>query len=191
MVWRLSPGQAIDIVGFGIPSSGPPTITGHVFNSSAATTVILRSDQPGECELYLPLETNAPCDPGVDNAVPVAGAIADFNQDGYGEIVYAGQNVLVLASAADVNNSQNSPAFNYGPTTPVDGLVDVITGDFNGDGRPEIAALLSLPSGGLALAIYSVDPKTLAISKAAQITLQQLGNESMAARSIASGRFTA
>lgn len=187
---QLSTGRAIDIGAFAIPSSGPPTLTGHIFNSSAATTVVLRSDQPDECELYLPLE-NALCDPGLNNAVPVAGAVADFNQDGYGEIVYAGQNVLALASAADVNNSQNNPAFNYGPTTPVDGLTDVITGDFNGDGQPEIAALLSLPSGGLALAIYTVDPKTLAISKAAQITLQQLGSESMAARSIASGRFTA
>jgi len=77
--------QAIDTVAFGIPSSGPPTVTGHVFNSSAANTVVLRSDQPGECELYLSLEHNAPCDTGVDGAVPVAGAIAGFNQDGYGE----------------------------------------------------------------------------------------------------------
>jgi len=33
---QLSPGNVIDIGAFGIPSSGPPTITGHIFNSSAA-----------------------------------------------------------------------------------------------------------------------------------------------------------
>jgi hypothetical protein len=120
-------------------------------------------------------------------------AVADFNQDGYDDLVLNfNDGTTVVATAGDVNNinAGSSPPLYYGPASKLDILADMTIGDFNGDGHPEIAGLVQLPSGGLALVIYTVDPNTLAVSKAAQITLQKAGTSSMAAVSIASGRFT-
>ena len=67
----------------------------------------------------------------------------------------------------------------------------MVIGDFNGDGRPEIAGLVTLPSGGLQIVIYTVDPTTLAVSSAARLTLQKaLAFEFGPYVSITAGRFT-
>lgn len=194
---QLSPGPLIDDVAGPVPQNGPPTFAGHIFNLPTATTVVLRPDQPGECALYLPLAPSQPCDPAINGLVPTAGAVADFNQDGYDEVavtgVMNGLNVILLARAADVNNISIQPTFLYGPTTQIDPLTNITIGDFNGDGQPEIAGLLTSPSGGIQLVIYTVDPNTLAVSKASQITLQKtLTFDSCCAPnfSITAGNFT-
>lgn len=192
---QLSSGPVTDVIAGPIPTNGPPTLTGHIFNLPTATTVVLRPDQPDQCALYLPLAPLQPCDPAINSLSPAAGVVADFNQDGYDEMaitgIMNGQNVILLARAADVNNISNQPIFIYGPTTQIDPLTDITTGDFNGDGLPEIAGLITTPSGGIQLVIYTVDPKTLAVSKASQIPLQKtLTFQVGPSFSITAGKFT-
>lgn len=113
------------------------------------------------------------------------------SQDGYDDLLLNfvdGRTFIVTTGNVNNLNSGASPPFNYGPVSTLDTLAGITTGDFNGDERPEIVGLVQLPSGGIALVIYTVDPKTLAVSKAAQITLQKPGTGSFEVVSIASGK---
>ena len=133
---------------------------------------------------------------GVDAAIPVvqpsneqlstaAGIVADFNQDGLDEVVLNYANGTTVVGYRDP-----ATLLAYGPSSILDRLTDVVVGDFNGDGRPEIAGLVTLPSGGLEIVIYTVDPTTLAVSSAAHITLQKtLTYETGPSVSITAGRF--
>jgi hypothetical protein len=102
-----------------------------------------------------------------------AGAMADFNLDGYDDLVlsYADGSVQVV-TAGDVNNPNAGtyPPFNVGPVSKLNVLFSMTVGDFNGDGRPEIAGVFP-QNGGLKLVIYTVDPKSLAITPASSILL--------------------
>jgi hypothetical protein len=121
-------------------------------------------------------------------------AVADFNQDGYDDLLldFASSGTMVIATAGDVNNfnAGSAPPFNYGPAANLDWLSGMTTGDFNGDGRPEIAGLVYLGNGGVDLAIYTVDPHTLAISRAARVNLLKPGQNNLQSLSITTGRFT-
>jgi hypothetical protein len=117
--------------------------------------------------------------------------MADFNGDGYDDLaLYFADGRVQVATASDVNDPAQSPHLNFGPPSALDTLADLTVGDFNGDGRPEIAGLVQLSSGVITLVIYTVDAKTLTVSKAAQITLQKPQKSLLAAVSITRGRFT-
>src|SRR5207248_181366 len=47
----------------------------------------------------------------------------------------------------------------------------IAAGDFNGDGRREIAGVNITSNGGITLAIYTVDPSSLAITQATSLVL--------------------
>ena len=161
------------------------TLSGHMFNLPSSTIVELIGGE------YSQIELPSVGDGGTQIDVAsglIGGAMGDFSQNGYDQIVlnYAGGQIQIAASTVD----PGYPWLTLGPTSTLDVLADMAVGDFNGDGRPEVAGLVQLSGGGLALVIYTVDPKTLAVSKAAQITLQKAGTGSMVALSLASGRFT-
>jgi len=128
--------------------------------------------------------------------------MADFNQDGYDDLAisfdYKGS--IRILTACDVNNPNNTDGckgifgqpsrFRFGPTAFLDPLNDMATGDFNGDGRPEIAGLSIQPNGGLKLVIYTVDPKSLAITPASSLVLDTANAGSPITHvSIARGKF--
>jgi FG-GAP-like repeat/PEP-CTERM motif len=182
--------------------SGYLARSGRIFNLPTSTTAILTAGgftnqtPPG---IYLPYLPNRPFaqvpgDPTTTNLT--LGAVADFNRDGYDDLVLTlmtnfSQGSIFVATAGDVNNiaAGRVPPFNFGPISSADALFDITVGDFNGDGQPDIAGIFGLNSGGIALAIYTVDPRTLTVSKAAQIPLSLAGN-SVYTGSITSGRFT-
>lgn len=121
-----------------------------------------------------------------------AGAMADFNLDGYDDLVLSyTDGSIQIVTAGDVNNPNvgTHPPFNIGPEAKLDRLLDMTAGDFNGDGQPEIAAL-SFQNGRLKLVIYTVDAKSLAITPASSLVLptpDANGNTWYA--SIARGKF--
>lgn len=184
------------------PASTPPpaccqlgavikTLTGHMFNLPSSTTVQL-VDEPGQnaSQIRLPFVGNGGTGiltaPGL-----IGGAMADFNGEGYDDLVlyYTGGRIQV-ATASNVNDPAQSPHFNFGPISTLDTLEDVTVGDFNGDGRPEIAGLVQSPFLEVDLVIYTLDPKTLLVSKATQIPLRKPIAFTRVGESITSGRFT-
>jgi hypothetical protein len=131
-------------------------------------------------------------------AIVLTGGMADFNQDGYDDLVLTSElGDTYIVTAADVHANiipGELPPFKFGPVSRLDPVSQLAIGDFNGDGQPEVAGLLPLSSGGLALVIYTIDPKTLTVARAEQITLNTPGtsaSEPVTHMSIASGRFTA
>ncbi len=168
--------------------------TGKIFDLPQQTTVDVckgTHNFPYHLHIvgFLRSEAQLPAGAGDFNA----GAVADFNQDGYDDLVFNFNNgSTFVVTAKNPNNIHN--AFVIGPVTYLDSLQALAVGDFNGDGKQEIAGLSKLPSGGLKLVIYTVDPKTLAVARASEITLNTPGvtSEYPATHiSIASGRFTA
>jgi hypothetical protein len=162
--------------------------SGRMFNQAAATVVVAFSN--GQLLVQNP---SFNWTPGVDvygnPVLPYTlpnGAMADFNQDGYDELALSySDGTIVVASAAP-------PYFNLGPIAKLDALSDMVAGDFNGDGKLEIAGLSILPSGGLKLVIYSVDPTTLAITPASSLVLNTPGTSTstpITHVSIARGKF--
>jgi len=126
-------------------------------------------------------------------------AAADFNHDGYDELLMAYSNPLVgpsnpkmrLATAVDPNDP--TKGFNFGPEFSLSnpyGIRQIVIGDFNGDGFPEIASLYADPSGTLYLATYSVDPTSLTISNGGQVALQNLGDTFEHPLQVTAGHFT-
>jgi hypothetical protein len=84
---------------------------------------------------------------------------------------------MTLSHAADV--------------TQADKLNDMVAGDFKGDGNHEIAGLTILPSGGLKLEVYTVDPGSLTTNLASALALTTPDTPIAPSKvSMARGRFT-
>ena len=117
--------------------------------------------------------------PPTSSSVITGGAMADFNLDGYDDFAFSyDDGTIAVATAADVNNS--AAGLTLGPSAKLDVLsgardTAMAAGDFNGDGQPEIAGLSILSNGGLKLVVYTVDPKTLAITPASSLVLTTPG----------------
>jgi hypothetical protein len=89
------------------------------------------------------------------NWTNVAAGNFDGNTFGYQQIV-ATQSNLITVFAPFPNNTVMMAM-----TSPSGGAFDLLTvGDFNGDGRKEIAATYSLPNGYWDIAIYMYNPAT-------------------------------
>lgn len=126
-------------------------------------------------------------------------AVADFNQDGFDDIVLlgsskrkdAGQGAIVTAENVDSGDQR----LKFGPSSACcnNTVAAVAVGDFNGDGQPDVAALQF--NGDVAfLAVYQVDPKTLSLSIAASSVVHESSTRGLenpeTQLSLASGRFT-
>ena len=125
--------------------------------------------------------------------------MADFTGDGYADLVTLATSIdmfggaaIAVATAADVGNVGAGLTFGA-PTVvtpnpqPFAGGTPMTVGDFNGDGRPEIA-LVTCPQTPCSVQIFAVDPNTLAVSMKSSITLPGLTSGTA---SLAAGRFGA
>ena len=94
-----------------------------------------------------------------------------------------GMRAIVAADPKNEGTPTVGPEF-YGNTEPVPVTGSIVTGDFNGDGRDEIALLLT---DYQTIAFYTVDSKTLALS---QLTTCMLPNRFVAGQvTLAAGKF--
>jgi hypothetical protein len=166
------------------PGRQTVTFSGWMFNQPKPVTAAFFTDQFGASFVYTLLNTVSSLPDNEADMPPEAGIIsdgvmADFNADGYDDLALAYKNGrMQVLTATDVNNPfpqypENSLTF--GPVAGFDPLTSVATGDFNGDGRPEIAGLAILPAGGLKLVIYSVDPQSLNITATSSLILTTPG----------------
>ncbi len=128
-----------------------------------------------------------------------AAVMADFTGDGYADLVTLatsndmfGGALIAVATAADVRNI--SAGLTFGAATSVTPNPQIFAfgtpitvGDFNGDGRPEIA-LVTCPQTPCSVQIFAVDPNTLAVSNVSSIALPGLTSGTA---SLAAGRFGA
>ncbi|MBV8831851.1 MAG: VCBS repeat-containing protein, partial [Acidobacteriaceae bacterium] len=124
------------------------------------------------------------------------GAVADFTQDGYDDLAlgFDDGRILVIGpkDPTDISKGFNDSLAN------LNSLQAMAAGDFNGDGRKELAGLTVIPNGqpgagGLALVIYTVDPKSLAVTPAATLVLTTPGaspSTPITHASMSSGQFT-
>src|SRR5207248_1883436 len=120
-------------------------------------------------------------------------AAGDFKGDGLQEIVIASHLGIRIVSAVDATNF--SKGIQSGPFLTIDPegsyKATVAVGDFDGDGRPEVAVAydrLSTAQGWLS--VYTVDPKTLALQfKHTQPLTEVLGFADTFSASAAAGRF--
>ena len=143
------------------------TFSGRMWNEPVATVVAAFSG--GDLAIQNPTAAMGPMGQGLPN-----GAVADFNQDGYDDLALSyTDGSIFIATASDVNwfNPPIDEALRQGPTAKLDVLSDMAAGDFNGDGKTEIAGLAILPTGGLKLVIYTVDPQSLTITPASSLVL--------------------
>ena len=124
--------------------------------------------------------------------------MADFTGDGYADLVTlfttmnSGSAAIAVAKATDVGKFGDGLTFGaWTPVTPnpqpFAGGTPMTVGDFNGDGRPEIA-LVTCPQTPCSVQIFAVDPTTLAVSMKSSITLPGLTSGTA---SLAAGRFGA
>jgi hypothetical protein len=125
-------------------------------------------------------------------------AVADFNRDGYDDLLMAwssnvvGSPRMAIATAVDVTHPELG--FRFGPVfTPAApfGIRQVTVGDFTGDGQPDIVQAYIDPSRLLTLATYSVDPATLTIAEGAQLGYLQAADTGYHPVELAAGHFTA
>jgi hypothetical protein len=185
------------------------SFSGWMFDQPQAITLIAASPSASESypnlvgaqllipnnSLLAPNNSNLPWAyvkprPGSRSAI-TGGAMADFNLDGYDDLVFSyDDGTIQVATAANVNKP--AAFIKLGPSAQLDPLIDLAAGDFNGDGQPEIAGLSILSDGGLKLVVYNVDPNTLAITPASSLVLTTLGANSASPIthvSIARGKF--
>jgi hypothetical protein len=71
------------------------------------------------------------------------------------------------------NPTDVTAGLTWGPPLSIPQFLAMATGDLNGDGQPEILGVYwtSGPSPDLVLAIYTVDPQTLAVTLANTVDL--------------------
>jgi hypothetical protein len=176
------------------------TAVGRMFNLPRNVIVTLAAAQNQSAAPALDLTLTDPQSlNGLDRLVPTQVqptgffsqqiAMADFNGDGYAEVLlsYAnldgpGQGVgMAIASAANVEDMFSG--LKWGPEFhPSVVQENIAVGDFNGDGRPEIVSF-----DGQTITLYTVAPTTLAI---APVTSLQLDISLLAGFSaLAAGRF--
>jgi FG-GAP-like repeat len=168
------------------PGTRSVTFSGWMFNQPKPVTVALFRDQGGATYTYKLLNTVSSLP---DNNTPMPqdqqanevndGVTADFNADGYDDLALAYKDGrMQVLTATDVNNPfpqfPNNP-LTFGPAASFDPLTSVATGDFNGDGQPEIAGLAILPTGGLKLVIYTVEPSSLSVTATSSLILTTPG----------------
>ena len=124
-------------------------------------------------------------------------AVADFNGDGYDDLLMAWSNQtsgnpqMVIATAVNVNDP--TQGFKFGPMfTPASGsyIRKITVGDFNGDGQPEIVQGYIDSSNTVYIATYSVDKNSLTISEGGQFAYLTAEKPSSSQIEIATGRFT-
>ena len=136
---------------------------------------------------------------GAERDVTFSAAVGDFNGDGYADFAVnygPGDETgkMVVYSGANSDGTKN---LRFGPArTQADGqetLLAMTAGDFDGDGKMEIAGLAYKRNGKYVIVIYKVDPTTLAISKAAELVPSYTGEDTsqiIPYFSMASGHFT-
>jgi hypothetical protein len=107
-------------------------------------------------------------------------AVADFDGDGYEDLLqiysdyanqFAGNGRGRILTAHDVN--QPNAGFTVGPESSLGfpyGARSVAVGDFNGDGKPEVAVLFIDNNNDPNISIYTVDPRSLNIQLAQNVT---------------------
>ncbi len=117
---------------------------------------------------------------------PQGMAMADFNADGFADIaVLAGDDpgstsgLLQIVTANNVNNLDDGlfVSDGVGPqfinfSTPI----AITTGDFNGDGRPEVAIEQALPLGGTKILVYIFEVLAGETGTIANHALQQVAS---------------
>ncbi|MEO7104252.1 MAG: VCBS repeat-containing protein [Gemmatimonadaceae bacterium] len=130
--------------------------------------------------------------------------MGDFNGDHFSDVLFfaSGSNTIFTSHpswqfdtyysstpSAPTALSQGPEYFqydNYGGSQYVHPIASSITtGDFNGDGRDEIAVLMN---DGQTIQVFAVDPKSFAISSLATLTLPQALDPAQAA--MTAGHFT-
>jgi hypothetical protein len=186
------------------------SFSGWMFNQPQAITVT-EANTPLNFQRFLITQNIRNTGPSLSlvyPAIPVlastsftAGAMADFNRDGYDDFAFSfdHKGSIRIATACDVNkpnnnscqdDANNPSVLKFGPRAFLDPLKDMTAGDFNGDGQPEIAGLSLMENGGLKLVIYSVDPESLAITSASSLVLNTTDAGSPITHvSIARGKF--
>ncbi|HZQ51182.1 MAG TPA: DVUA0089 family protein [Bryobacteraceae bacterium] len=134
--------------------------------------------------------------PGGQNGdVTFSAAAGDFTGNGYTDFAvnYGPGDETGKMAIFSGTNPDGSKNLRFGPVNTQETLVAMTAGDFNGDGRMEIAGLAYKRSGKYTVVIYTVDPNTLAITKAAELVPSYTGEDTSQAipyLSMASGHFT-
>jgi len=116
----------------------------------------------------------------------------DFNADGYDEIVLAWEGASTSLNLKVYTTNQSMTLVAKGKiadeTLASQKCFDVATGDFNGDGVAEIAVAFQGSDSKLHVKIYKVDPATLNLTAAANMTPE---TQSLGQIKIATGDFNA
>ena len=102
----------------------------------------------------------------------------------------SGKSQMIMVGAPD--NVNDLDAGWHQTVSSIGTLLDLTAGDFDGDGKTEIAGLTFAPNGGLTLVIYRVDPVTLAVTPASSLVLTTPGSSNsnqIGYASISRGRF--
>src|SRR5262249_19872922 len=161
-----------------VPTNGTPmtrVVTGRMFNVGKDTTIAPVAGNSPFIYLHIAgVGTNEQFQATLANGSINRMSTADFTGDGFAEfVVNFGTGSMQIATAADVNTPFN---LKWGPVANLDPLMQMTVGDFDGDGQPEIAGLSGCVSlaAGCNLNIYSVDPTTLTITRAASQPLSTL-----------------
>lgn len=114
-------------------------------------------------------------------------ASADFNQDGFSEVVlhYGGGSgpstasggMIIAAAGLPSAASVAAGGLRFGPeTTTASAYGAIATGDFNGDATPDIAgAAITGSNSDVSLVFHTVDPQTLTIASGQMALLQVSG----------------
>lgn len=180
-------------------SSPVKSFSARMFNQPRATTLSSMSNYNGSglFTLWLQSLNGTSGDDYYWQPLPAGeepnvncGAVADFAQNGYEELALglSDGRVLILAPN-DVNDVTKGFRKSL---TQLDWLNDMTAGDFRGDGQHEIAGLVAGPNGGFTIVIYTVDPNSLAVTRAGSLAVNPPGaspDTPIAKLSVARGRF--